>query len=391
MTQWPNEKDPHSNWLPPPEQGSKSHPPSEKAQSDWLSPPDKGQSSNSFPPPEELAPRDPQGYYPSPEGPPPDYEYAQKHGPSGSSGYAPIQGKDNEIYCVPPRPASAPIPEAGPSTASSSQNDGKSSSFLTTLSSFFGNSGPPLMWNRPAPSHFPYNTFPPMCLISNNHNVSDGFPELPPPCQMNPHPFATHDVTEEDWKRFLADVKKGGSLSPGQRLKSGLLPTVMGLNLITGFMASALVEKRMKYRNRDAAGDVIDHWNHYFFGPRRMEVVLCQASERLSGRLGTAPITDPIQERMALGLRRPGRGDDDYLSDSSSSDSEDYRRGHGYDHSHGHGDRFGRRAARRERRELRRERRGERREEKRARRGERRERRDRGENKAPYQLFITAI
>lgn len=108
-----------------------------------------------------------------------------------------------------------------------------------------------------------------------------------------------------------------------------------------------------------------------------MEVVLSQASERLSGKLGAAPVGDRNQERMANGLRKRG---DDSSSDDSSEDEDDYGRGHGNNHGSMLSDRQGRRAARRERRDA-----------KRARRSERRERKARGEDKEPYQLFITAI
>ena len=98
--------------------------------------------------------------------------------------------------------------------------------------------------------------------------------------------------------------------------------------------------------------------------------MLCQASERLSGKLGAAPVGDPHQERMAHGLRKRG---EDSSSDDSSSDED----------RHGHApltDRHARRAARRERRELRR-----------ARKAERRNRKAHGDTERPYQLFITAV
>jgi hypothetical protein len=211
-----------------------------------------------------------------------------------------------------------------------------------------------------------------MCLISNGKDLSNGFPDLPPPCQMNPHPFATHDVTEEDWKRFLVDVKKAGSLSGAQRIKSNVIPLVTGMSFVTGFIATFAIEKKMKYKNRQAAGDLVDHWNHYFFGPRRMEVVLCQASERLSGKLGAAPVGDPNQQRMANGLRRRPEGES---SDDYSSEDE----GPGYGQAPVF-DRRARRAARRDRRDAKREV-----------RHSRRERKARGEDKEPYQLFITAV
>lgn len=238
-----------------------------------------------------------------------------------------------------------------------------------------------------------------MCLISNQADLSKGFPELPPPCQLCVHPFATHDILEEDWKRFLADVKKAGSLSAGQRIKSNAIPFVAGISLVGGFFLTGAIEKRMKAKNRNAAGDVVDHWNHYFFGPRRMEAILCQGSERLSGREGAVPLADPSQFHMANDLRRRASScSSSSSSSSSSSDSDDDKnhRRHGCGSSASYNfDKRQRRAARREakaeRRQEKHARKAERRQEKRARKAERRSGKARGEHSEPYQLFIQAI
>ncbi|KAG8212979.1 hypothetical protein J3R82DRAFT_11362 [Butyriboletus roseoflavus] len=353
MAQYPNDKDPQSNWLYPGQEGA--YPPQNQP---YPYTSRDGAPAPSPPPP----PPPPKDYYP-PEGPPPDYGYAQSH-PDGRLAYD-TSGPSRETDFSPP-PGVYDTPDAVP--PSSEPQDGNNGGIMMSISSFFGKKGPPPMWQRQPPPQLPYDGFPPMCLISNCKTLSKGFPELPPPCQLNPHPFVTHDVAEEDWKRFLADIKKAGSLSPAQRIKSNVIPLVTGMSLVTGFIATFAIEKRMKYKNRGAAGDLVDHWNHYFFGPRRMEVVLCQASERLSGKLGAAPIGDPRQAHMANGLRN----DDD---DDDSSEDEDEGHTAVTDSS-----RHGRRAARRERREGRRER-----------RAERRARKARGEDKEPYQLFITAM
>lgn len=108
------------------------------------------------------------------------------------------------------------------------------------------------MWQRHPAANLPYDQFPPMCLISNGKDLGKGFPEVPPPCQVRPHPFSTHDITEEDWKRcvhfplrrsiwvdlmsslfrFLVDIKKAGSVSGGQRIKANVIPLVTGVSLI---------------------------------------------------------------------------------------------------------------------------------------------------------------
>jgi len=241
------------------------------------------------------------------------------------------------------------------------------------------------MWQRQPPQHLRYDQFPPLCLISNQTDLSKGFPEVAPPCQLCVHPFVTHDISEEDWKRFLADIKKAGSLSAGQRIKSNAIPLITGASLIGGFFMTGAIEKRMKANNRNAAGDVVDNWNQYFFGPRRMEAVLCQGSERLSGREGAAPLGDYNQLRTANGLRR--RASSSSSSSSSSSDSEDDRSRN----KHGFGSSASHKFDKRQRRAARREARTERRQEKRARKAERRSGKARMERSEPYQLFIQAI
>jgi hypothetical protein len=204
MTQYPNEKDPHSNWVYP-QEGAPAYPPptqdyTSRDGAPALAP---GQSTSYTPPSQYQAPPPPQGYYPAPEAPPPDYGYAQSH-PDTKSAY---DQKGDETWIAPPsnNPYDAPLlaPDAGPS--SSTSPDGNKSGIMVSLGAFFGNKGPPPMWQRqpPAPGQLPYDAFPPMCLISNGKDLPSGFPELPPPCQMNPHPFVTHDVAAEDWKRHV--------------------------------------------------------------------------------------------------------------------------------------------------------------------------------------------
>ncbi|KIK97009.1 hypothetical protein PAXRUDRAFT_825344 [Paxillus rubicundulus Ve08.2h10] len=409
MTQYPDEKsnNPYQQWVQPPAEQSQ-YP----AQADWHSapgaPPAYGEvyvSRDGAPPPgqgyTQIPPQ--QGYHPSQEyypplGPPQGYQappegsYDQKgpsgvspyqqgslpeapyeQGRSGPSGYSPYPGSTSQpnysqsLGASPSPPDKAPSPSGGGGMS---------------LSSFFGDKGTPPMWQRLPPAGPPYNQFPPMCLISNGKELSKGFPELPPPCELNQHPFSTHDINEEDWKRFLADIKKSGSLSAGQRIKSNVIPLAIGASFFGGFLMTHAIEKKMKAKNRTAAGDLIDHWNHFFFGPRRMEVVLCQASERLSGRHGAAPVGDPKQQRMANGLRHRTSSDE---SSSSDSDSEDERR-----HS-SHSQKGDYKSDRRARRAAKREARADRREERRARKADRRARKARGDYEEPYQLFITPI
>ncbi|KAG1821051.1 uncharacterized protein BJ212DRAFT_1445491 [Suillus subaureus] len=357
------------------------------------------------------APQQQQNQYQVPLGPPPAYTqespYAPRnstyqgynpqpqthHAPPGSAsqhppGYpqgdqSPPAGRyDQKGTEYPAYQVASPGGRAGPSNYPLYQPNNSLSPYSQTpeskglsLASFFGNTGPPPMWQRQPPQHLPHDQFPPMCLISNGTDLSKGFPEVPPPCQPCVHPFATHDILEEDWKRFLADVKKAASLSGGQRIKSNVIPMVTGLGFVGGLFLTRGIEKRMKAKNRNAAGDVVDHWNYYFFGPRKMEAVLCQGSERLSGREGAAPPSEYGQLQMANGLRRRA---------SNSEDDKSHRR-------HGYGPSASYKFDKRERRAARREAKTERRQERRARKAERRSGKARGGNSEPYQLFIQAI
>jgi hypothetical protein len=54
---------------------------------------------------------------------------------------------------------------------------------------------------RPAAQNLFYNSFPPTYLIANGKNLENGFPVMPPPSPVQPHPFISHDVNEADWTR----------------------------------------------------------------------------------------------------------------------------------------------------------------------------------------------
>jgi hypothetical protein len=65
------------------------------------------------------------------------------------------------------------------------------------------NQGPPLppSFSRPPPHNLVCDTFPPIYLIANGKHLDDGFPVVPPPSSVQPHPFSSHDVREVDWIR----------------------------------------------------------------------------------------------------------------------------------------------------------------------------------------------
>jgi hypothetical protein len=57
-------------------------------------------------------------------------------------------------------------------------------------------------FTRQPPHHLPYPPgFHPLSLAANGKCLRNGFPLIPPPSTVQPHPFITHDVTEGDWIR----------------------------------------------------------------------------------------------------------------------------------------------------------------------------------------------
>ena len=61
--------------------------------------------------------------------------------------------------------------------------------------------GPPSFARAPS-REVAYPSFQPMYLVATGA-LSKGFPFTSPASNSNPHPFASHDVYEADWKRYL--------------------------------------------------------------------------------------------------------------------------------------------------------------------------------------------
>jgi len=135
-------------------------------------------------------------------------------------------------------------------------------------------------FSRQAPQQ-PYPTFEPTFLIAVGQFLTRGFPNLPPPSTTVPHPFASHDVTESDWSRFLQEVRAAGKLTEKQESLAHL--PIVSIIPIVGTLSNHIIRQQMKKGRGKDVGNVIDVWNHHFFHPRHMEVVLMRGATRLSG------------------------------------------------------------------------------------------------------------
>ncbi|KAL0958039.1 hypothetical protein HGRIS_000215 [Hohenbuehelia grisea] len=176
--------------------------------------------------------------------------------------------------------APGPPPPSSPSLSASSLG----SPPITSAAS----SRPPPSFSRQPPPNIPEPSFAPTYLIANGKYLDKGFPLLPPPSTSHPHPFITHDVNVEDWFRFLDDIKSAGSLTEKQKMQA-FLP-IISLVPIVSWLSSQAVKTYMKRQKVGPVADLIDGWNHYFFNPRKLDIVLMRGTEKLNNSRNMMPM-----------------------------------------------------------------------------------------------------
>lgn len=141
------------------------------------------------------------------------------------------------------------------------------------------------MFKRPAPGHYAYAVFRPVSVLAVSEKLQDGFALMPPVAAPGEaHPFISHDVTEEDWHKFLKDFQKTAHLSASDRLFQGVAN-----NFMKDKIPSAKIQQRMAENKLEPIGDYLMAWNHYFFRPRRMTVILAKGTSRFSGESDDYP------------------------------------------------------------------------------------------------------
>ncbi|KAH9930489.1 uncharacterized protein BXZ73DRAFT_47564 [Epithele typhae] len=144
---------------------------------------------------------------------------------------------------------------------------------------------PPESFARSPPLGPSYGPFPLLLLVGKGTTLDRGFnyapPELPGLGTVGavpvPHPFVDHDVNEQDWRRFVHDVRLAGSLSPMNRVVAGLAPLALpGVGIIFGFFIVKGIDSVVKRNKKGPVSQLIDHWNHFFFHPRCIHVSISQ-------------------------------------------------------------------------------------------------------------------
>ncbi|KAF8656519.1 hypothetical protein AX16_002483 [Volvariella volvacea WC 439] len=142
---------------------------------------------------------------------------------------------------------------------------------------------PPPSWSRAPPNlRGGYTPFEPIFLIARGRYLDKGFPPVPPPAPFRTHPFSNHDICQQDWVQFLEDIRLAAKLTPNQRRMAEGLPLVSMVPVVNTLVAHA-VKTHMKRKKEEPASSVVDAWNHHFFHPRKVEVILMRGPVRVSG------------------------------------------------------------------------------------------------------------
>ncbi|KAJ7086206.1 hypothetical protein C8R44DRAFT_37333 [Mycena epipterygia] len=137
--------------------------------------------------------------------------------------------------------------------------------------------------SRAPPPNLPKTPFPPMFLLAQGNSLRQGFPCIMPPTTHQPHPFALYDVNETDWTQFLEEMRTVASLSPQDKVTANCVPILSAVPIINVAVAAAITHHIRRKKPR-LVSFVVDKWNHHFFHPRRIEVILMRGENKLSGQ-----------------------------------------------------------------------------------------------------------
>ncbi|KAJ7667014.1 hypothetical protein B0H17DRAFT_1089327 [Mycena rosella] len=137
--------------------------------------------------------------------------------------------------------------------------------------------------SRPPPPNLPRTPFAPMFLFATENSLKQGFPCVLPPSASTPHPFATYDVHEPDWAQFLDDMRTVARLTPQDIATAYSVPILSAVPIINLALASAITHHIQRKKPR-LVSLLVDKWNHHFFHPRKMEVILMRGQTKLSGQ-----------------------------------------------------------------------------------------------------------
>ncbi|KAJ6556557.1 hypothetical protein DFH09DRAFT_1164739 [Mycena vulgaris] len=122
-----------------------------------------------------------------------------------------------------------------------------------------------------------------MFLLAEKNSLTAGFSFALPPTSEQPHPFALHDVNDMDWNQFLEDMREAAKMTPQDKVTAYCLPILAG-ELISGLTIAGVIIHHIRRKKLRLVNLLVDKWNHHFFHPRNMEVILMRGQTKLSGQ-----------------------------------------------------------------------------------------------------------
>ncbi|KAN0066586.1 hypothetical protein ACQY0O_000680 [Thecaphora frezii] len=192
--------------------------------------------------------------------------------------------------------------------------------FARTAGDIFNPPAP--SFSRPPSQQFSYTPFVPISIKASGKLLADGFKPLYPGRVL-----VDHDVSAADWARFLEDIGVAGRLTGGQSVIAQVAPVTMHLGTAGYFLTKAL-EKNMKRKKIPLIAEAVETWQQRFFLPRRLDVYVVEANERLTARQpGEAVPGTPLPAKTQKAEGDSSDSSDSDSSDSDSSDSEDEHSG----------------------------------------------------------------
>ncbi|PPQ73444.1 hypothetical protein CVT26_015831 [Gymnopilus dilepis] len=167
--------------------------------------------------------------------------------------------------------------------------------------------GLPIPFSRPPAQDLSYPSFKAIFLVARSKLLEKGFPPAPPPCDVQPHPFLTHDVSEGDWIIFLNSIQEAAMLTE-RDVRRSRLPVVSIIPFI-GYFTTMGVQQYMRHHRGTKVSKVIDMWNHHFFSLRKLRVILMKGETKISGLHDVPASPDELAETPSN--EAPATPDDD--------------------------------------------------------------------------------
>ncbi|KAJ6556559.1 hypothetical protein DFH09DRAFT_923443 [Mycena vulgaris] len=164
----------------------------------------------------------------------------------------------------------------------------------------------PSSFSRALPPNLPQKAFKAMFLLAEKNSLRAGFPLSLPPSPDQPHPFALHDVSEMDWHQFLEDMRNVANLTPQDHTNAFCVPILSAVPIINLAIAGAITHYIRRKKPR-LVSLLVDKWNHHFFHPRKIEVILMRGQTKLSGQ-SDQPIANLYTPRT-INFTPPSVGD----------------------------------------------------------------------------------